>query len=260
MWLRLQIGLLGLLSADMSLYTNGLDFGGAVIDDPNEKLSEYKNRLMDDEGVDFVLPMMHQYISEDRVTCEKDLVPLILGGHDHHVFTEKIGNTRVLKAGQDAHKCVVIDITWESAKSTEPVITWELKTVGDYPADPEVAAAVEKYEQPLKALSNCKLCPIPRGGPFSSKRIRLEQTAVGSMLCNMIREGLHCDGAMWNAGDIRGDYTYPQEQEFFTYSDLKTEVPWESPIVPVSMPGQVIIGECVFLCVFAGDICDGDCL
>jgi 2',3'-cyclic-nucleotide 2'-phosphodiesterase (5'-nucleotidase family) len=236
-----KVGLLGLLSSDMSLYTNGLDFGGATIDDPNEKLAEFKKRLVEDEGVDFVLPMMHQYVSEDRVTCSKDLVPLILGGHDHHVFTEKIESTQVLKAGQDAHKCLIVDITWESAESTEPVITWELKTVADYPADPEVAAAVEAYEQPLKELANCKLCPIPRNVTFSSKRIRLEQTAVGSMLCDVIREGLNCQGAMWNAGDIRGDYVYPPEQEFFTYSDLKTEVPWESPIVPVSMPGQVII-------------------
>ena len=239
----LKVAILGLLSSDMSLYTNGLDFGGAVIDDPNEKLAEFKQRLVEEENVDLVLPMMHQYISEDKVTCSKRLVPLILGGHDHHEITETIEETLVLKAGQDAHKCLVVDMTWETEESVEPVITWELRTVADYPPDPDVAAAVEKYEQPLHALSNCKLCPIPRNATFSSKRIRLEQTTVGSMLCDLLRDGLHCHGAIWNAGDIRGDYTYPVDQEFFTYSDLKTEVPWESPIVPVSMPGQVIIGE-----------------
>ena len=43
---------------------------------------------------------------------------------------------------------------------------------------------------------------------------------------------------MLNAGGIRGNKRYVKEA--FTYADLKTECPFDNPVVVIELPGQVI--------------------
>ena len=150
-------------------------FGGAQIDDPYECMARYQDILKTDERVDLVLPLCHLCTStpavssvpphcvgltstacgarvahtadvpQDKVLCERFDVPLVIGGHDHHIVDLVHKGTRVVKPGCNADNALIVDITWKSgAPACKPDIRVQLVAVGDYAPDPELQVAVDK--------------------------------------------------------------------------------------------------------------------
>eukprot|EP00937_MAST-01D_sp_MAST-1D-sp2_P001858 g1858.t1 len=241
-----RVGLIGVLSNADGLYRPGA-FGGARIGDPNEALAAMKRKLEEEDGVDFVVPMTHQYVPEDTVTCNKGLgFPFIIGGHDHHVVTEEINGTMLLKPGADAEHAIQIDLAWaDAAKDTKPSFTWELLKVADFRPDPLLERAVTKHMALVDALEHATLATKPEGVHWSSRDIRVSQTSIGTMLCTALRNGLNtkemtCDAMIMNAGGIRANHDYPDDHINFSYGDLKREIPFSSEVVVIEMPGSVL--------------------
>lgn len=82
---------------------------------------------------------------QDKVLCERFDVPLVIGGHDHHVVDLVHEGTRVVKPGCNAENALIVDITWKSSAPTcKPDISVQLVAVGDYAPDAELQAAVDK--------------------------------------------------------------------------------------------------------------------
>ena len=51
---------------------------------------------------------------------------------------------------------------------------------------------------------------------------------MGTLLCSSLRDALMADCAVINAGNIRGNALYDEKKHSVTYSDLKSEIPFES--------------------------------
>jgi 5''-nucleotidase/2'',3''-cyclic phosphodiesterase and related esterases len=98
-----RVGLLSALTDHPSLYKPGA-FGGAKILDPWDTMGHYK-ALLEQQGVDFVLPLCHLYEPEDNVTAQRFDFPVILSGHDHHRVDRVANGSRLLQPGQDAIFC-----------------------------------------------------------------------------------------------------------------------------------------------------------
>lgn len=155
-----RVGLLAVMTDDPSLYKKFKSpgaFNGAKIECPWATLTKYKKILEEQEKCDLVIPLQHLYEFEDKRTCEEFDFPLILSGHDHHVVDREINGTRLLKPGGDAHKAMVVDITWESGSVTKPKISWELVNVKDFAADPELSKAMDAAHAPLQKARNTQL-------------------------------------------------------------------------------------------------------
>ena len=250
-----KVGLLGVLSNDPALYRPGA-FGGALIDDVDAKLAEWYERLTGPEfGCDLVIPITHQYIPEDTRTCASmrdrgpmgsPAFPVMIGGHDHDVFSDEIDGCWVLKAGSDAKHAMIIDISWADERpETRPTISYELQAVTAYRPAPLLSRAVTKHHTLVRALELANLCDLcdmaeELGGPMTSRDMRVRPTTIGTMICSTLRHALHADAVLINAGGIRGDSEYPPEHKYFTFGDLKRELPFESEVVVVQIPGQVI--------------------
>jgi len=270
-----RVGLLGLLSNDPATYQSSA-FNGATITDVNDTAAKLKDQLLrgdyqidhsdqgrksEDElagtvdqagsngqvqrtpGVDVVIPMTHQYIPEDRGTCEDPRLrfPLIIGGHDHEVFQEKIFDTTVLKAGSDAEHCLCIDVRWKDERSEKsPEITYELLNTRDFKPNRLVQAAVNKHKGLVRVLEELDLCERPANVIWSSQNMRLQATTIGTLICTALRKNLMCDVVLINGGAIRGDAKYSDAHKWLTYADLKREIPFETEMAVLSMPGSVI--------------------
>ena len=74
---------------------------------------------------------------------------------------------------------------------------------------------------------------------FSTKDNRLKPSTGTTALCSMVRMGLRCDIAILNAGCVRADKVYSNDHNF-TWSDLKSEMPFETKMVVLQMPGNII--------------------
>merc|ERR1719506_3320899 len=222
-----KIGLLGLNTNDPGLYLPR-SWGGqgpGVIDPIIDKAVEFRKKLLEEEGCDVVVPMTHQVMPLDREMAEKKLgFPLIIGGHDHQLYHEEIAGATVIKMGADADTVGIIDLTWPEAATPgeNPIITVQKRPAEDFLPDSDLASRVKVHKHVLEELDKAALFMVPEGAKLSSKKIRLQQVTMGSVLVTALKYAFGAECAMINAGNIRGNTEYPEEKKNFTYSDLKT--------------------------------------
>lgn len=240
-----RIELLGLNTGDPGLYTATAwgGAGAACIEPIVPCAKSWREKLIAD-GADLVLPMTHQVMPLDREManeCGADF-PIIIGGHDHQPYLETVNGSVITKQGADATLIGVVDITWPTPDTPGGAPTVEVKQLpsSDYAPEPACEALMEKHKSVLKALDVAKLCTVPNSTHLNSKGIRLAQTTMGTLLCSALRDSLVADCAVINAGNIRGNTEYDPEKHSVTYADLKSEIPFDSKVTVVPLPGKVI--------------------
>jgi len=188
--------------------------------------------------------MTHQDIVDDRVLAQSSVsppFPVIIGGHEHKVYVEQYGYTWLVKAGCDAIHAAIVDLVWPLESPSNgpdlPTVKILLDDTAKYPDDPELRALVDQRMQAVKELESATLLTLEEGVVLSSIGTRHHQTSVGTLLSSRIRDALGADGCLLNAGGVRGNREY---RKFFTYGNLKSELPFDNEVVVVPMPGAVL--------------------
>ena len=78
---------------------------------------------------------------------------------------------------------------------------------------------------------------------FSTKDNRLHPSTGTTALTTMIRMGMRCHCALINAGSVRGNHVYASDDDdalFFTWKDLKAEIPFPTLMTASYIPGHVL--------------------
>ena len=147
---------------------------------------------------DVFIPMTHQFMPEDRVTgnmCADhpglaDRTPVILGGHEHEVYIEKLdGGSTILKVGADAELIGWVDIWWADngtlsyEVTTQPITNWA--------ADAETQRYVDTKQSALDAAMAMPIMSLPS---MSSNRVRSEDSPLAQMLLTLVKDGLAQEG------------------------------------------------------------------
>jgi 5'-nucleotidase len=240
-----SVGLLGLLTEDPSVYRPGV-FAGATIVPILSATEQYMNRVMDQLDLDLVIPLTHQRMNDDRNFMRKfqSKFPLILGGHDHEVYDETIDGSRIVKTGMDGENTAIYDIIWTN-NHTDPKINMKMIPTNSYPADKEMKRRVACHERILEELKLAKIFRFSdwlKVGklPFTTKDNRLGLDNGTKVFASLIRMGMRAECGLINAGNVRGGTTYPLDQEWFTWSDLKAEIPFLVGITAVKIPGKLL--------------------
>jgi 2',3'-cyclic-nucleotide 2'-phosphodiesterase (5'-nucleotidase family) len=264
-----KIAILGLLTEDPSLYRPG-SFGGAKIEPVLDATEQYLTQLLPLEP-DLIIPLTHQRMPEDREFCNKftgNSFPIVIGGHDHEPYDETHSGARIVKTGLDAQNTAIIDIKWSISPSGEvsnkPSIEVDMVPTTTFAPDPVIKALVKGHERVIYELDRAKLFRIAdwiEGRPdscfehtatngddaehkteklFSTANNRLGPTNGSTILTSMLRMGMRANCAILNAGTIRANKVYPKEQEWFTWSDLKAEIPFTTEMSAFYVPGHVL--------------------
>ena len=74
--------------------------------------------------------------------------------------------------------------------------------------DPEVAAAVARFEQTLIDKMSEAICVTTVALDSSTATVRTREAAIGNLFADAMRDGMHADAAMLNGGGIRAGKTY----------------------------------------------------
>jgi 5'-nucleotidase len=264
---RKRVALLGLVTHDPALYRPGA-FGGATI----EPIVEATHRVLTelDSVVDLIVPMTHQGIQQDRDFCTtfRDQFPIVCGGHDHTPYDEVQSGCRILKAGMDATKVIVIDITWDNTDADDtttnvektkgnPTSTAQIYETASFAPDMAMQQRVHNHQKILHELDRANLFLLsnwaPTSTPLSTKDNRTNRVSTGTTaLCTMLRMGLRAQCGIINAGGIRGNRVYDittneeKQKQYFTWSDLKAEIPFTTAMAAVYLPGSVLQATLVY--------------
>ncbi|CAE8713025.1 unnamed protein product [Polarella glacialis] len=252
-----SVALIGLLAGggkDAALYRDGAFNGAAekiipVLDAVDGAVARAREAH---PQLDMILPLTHQRIPDDILLAQKGHgFPVIIGGHDHWEVNEVHNGTRIVKAGEDAYKCSVIDIVWAAGTprcSPPTSVSVELKDLALHPKhkgpppvisfqpDEELASVVLKWMQPAIELAGAVLSDVDT--TLSSKEVRDSESSLATFLCTAMKETCKTEGALINSGGVRGKKVYTEG--FLTFADLNREVPFPSANVVVRVPGKVL--------------------
>ena len=243
---QVKVALLGFLSDEPNLFFNGT-FKGVPVMNVLDAFSSTYNTIVPSTA-DFVIPMTHQSLARDEALAHHMLnmnirKGLIIGGHDHvpmdETVTEKNYSVRILKSGMDANNADLIDLTFDS--STKPPVLQKIESI-------QIDLSTYKDSVVVKTIADAHLAVLdemnheiaveaddilPPGSALSSKRTRFEQTTVGTLFCQVIKEELEADVALINGGTIKGNTNY--HNNCMSFADLKNELPFPTKMVVVPM-------------------------
>jgi len=235
-----KVGFYGLTTAETPEVSSPADITFAdEIETARAKQAELKAA-----GADFVVAVIHSGFVEDMELARQGLADLILTGHDEHLLTFYNGRTAMTESESQANHVVVTTITLDKSEEDGRVsVSWtpafEIIDTIDVEADPNVAAVVQSYQEKLDEELGIEIGTTET--PLDSRRasVRSQETAIGNLIADAMREAVGADVALTNGGGIRGDREY-EAGASLTRGDILAELPFGNKTVKLELTGAKI--------------------
>lgn len=248
---RVRVALLGLLSDEPGIFRDNT-FKGVPVGDVLKTYEKLYNEIVPNIA-DMCIPLTHQSMLRDRELAESMLdlhggKGVIIGGHEHEPYDELVGNEsdgdsiRIFKAGMDSMAASVIDLSYDVTENERPItvaVDYNLEPLVDIEPSDVVQQIVDKHMSVIKALDGEHIINsetthmLPPGTVLSSKRTRFEQTTVGSIFLQLVKEEMDADVAIVNGAVIKGGADYLDGT--MTYAQLKKELPFPTKMIVAIM-------------------------
>lgn len=198
-----------------------------------------------EDGADLVVGVVQTDKSNDALLIGSKAFDVILSGDDHSYGTSYDGITAYVETSIDARYLAPVDLMVDvSEKDGKRVVKWTpmfrfIDTINVEP-DPESQAMVEAFQAKLDESLNVEIGSTE--GALDSRRnvIRAEESAMGNLIADALRDATGADIALANGGGIRGDTTY-DAGKMLTRRDILTELPFGNVTVVTELPGSQVL-------------------
>jgi len=236
----LKIGFCGVLTDDKTEYKKGTDgksiFGGVEFLNPNDSVLSVQKSLQGQ--VDLLIPLTHQLYKEDCKLAEQGIFPIILGGHEHHMTSEKVNGCIISKAGHDGEQLGIIDLYRDVDGNLISKLHFEnLKMNNSIEDDPEVLQVISEKLKILEYMKTQAVYDI-KGKVYSSKLSRIATNSMGSLVATSLKEILKADCCILNGGQLRTDKFYLEGH--LTKGDVLELLALNGEMIVIELPGYVI--------------------
>jgi 2',3'-cyclic-nucleotide 2'-phosphodiesterase (5'-nucleotidase family) len=235
---KARIGFIGItLPFNKAAYVNYTD--------PLATAKELYNSLKD--SVDAIVALTHQLIDDDmRLARELPGLALILGGHEHDMRFEKVGDVYITKAHANAKSAYVVELDINKKKNKLDVDTrlvyLDEKTAVDSSTNTVVQKWIDIAAKSYNLLGfDANKVVMSTGGPLNGL-----ETAVRSGSTNLTRLVVaamadavpEAEVVLVNAGSIRVDDMLPPP---ITQYDILRSLPFGGSIKQVDMKGSLLL-------------------
>lgn len=199
------------------------------------------------EGVDLIIALSHQDLSEDRqmLRAVPD-IDVVLGGHDHWGVALFDGRQVVLKAGSQGSLVgrlkLFIDRTDSAGGAGSVVWTPDLSLISTRDVAPDPATAAEVTNLLAKLDTELEKPVGTVGVDLDTQRasVRGRETVFGNIVADAMRKATESDIGATNGGGIRGDTTYARGGEM-TRRTILTELPFGNRTLKLRVTGTTIL-------------------
>jgi 2',3'-cyclic-nucleotide 2'-phosphodiesterase (5'-nucleotidase family) len=197
------------------------------------------------EGADFIVAVMHADRTHSLELAAAHAADLILTGHNHDLFINFDGRVAMAESGSDAHYVVLIDVTIEVAlvEGKREAKWWPQFRIVDTATvtpDPEVAAAVAKFEAELSREMDVPLAKLAVELDSRNIAVRTGEAAIGNLIADAMRSKTGADAAVMNGGGIRGGKRYAPGSSI-TRRDVLAELPFGNRVVTIDIRGRDLL-------------------
>ena len=203
------------------------------------------NQLKD--SVDAVVAITHQSVQDD-IELAKQLPNLaaILGGHEHGMIFEKVGNVYITKAHANARSAYVVKLNIDKTNKTNSVVPELVKIDETIAIDSATNVVVQKWNK--IAIDNysslgfdATKVVLDKGEVLDGRETesRTSSTALTKMISSAISFACpNADVNIFNSGSIRLDDVLTPP---ITQYDILRTLPFGGGIVEVEMKGSLLV-------------------
>ncbi|APF38326.1 MULTISPECIES: bifunctional UDP-sugar hydrolase/5'-nucleotidase [Chelatococcus] len=236
----IKVGVVGLILENVPQMSDPGDLAFLPVMDT---LSRQAKKLRDD-GADLVVAVTHTDRATDYEIVRSRLVDVLLTGHDHDLAIGFDGKTVMVESNEEGNYVTAIDFTASvSGDGSARKVTWTPTfRVNDSRAvdpDPEVLAVVTRYEAELSKELDIAVATLAAPLDSRTASVRSQETAIGDLIADAMREATGAAIAITNGGGIRGNKQYPAGHKL-TRRDILTEMPFGNRTVVTSLTGRQV--------------------
>lgn len=251
---NLNIGLIGLTTPTTATQTKAESVKDVYFDEyVSTTKQEIQKLKQQDSSLNFIIIVAHSGLSYSKKLIEDSElakeIDLIIDGHTHETYHEKINNTHIFQSGSYSQglRKTVFDFNKETGlietfrtDMIEPLI---LKQYENY-ADKNVKQLIDDAENKMNMIYGEVISEIPYKLNGERTNIRSKQTNLGDFLADSLYDGASklveqntkIDLALLNSGGIRQSI----EQGQVTKMDIYNCIPNQNLLSIVSVPGSIL--------------------
>jgi 5'-nucleotidase / UDP-sugar diphosphatase len=231
----IKIAIIGVVTEDTAITTHPKNAVGLKFLSSIDTVRKYLGELR--KKADIVIVLSHTGHPADRILAEKVKgIDLIVGGHSHTKIERpvQVGKTIIVQSWEHAKALGVLDLTVDAGT----IVKFDGHLEGIKPVqgqgDPAVEAIVKKYDDRMGAVLNEKVgeAEVELDGDHA----RSQETNLGDLVADILREVSGADAAMINGGAIR---TSIKKGEI-KVRDVYTVLPFDDYIVAIKLTGRQI--------------------
>jgi 5'-nucleotidase / UDP-sugar diphosphatase len=235
-----KVGVVGIVLTETPLMSSPGDLRFLPVMDT---LRREAKRLRDD-GADLVVAVTHTDRATDYEIVRSRLVDVLLTGHDHDLAVGYDGKTVMVESNEEGNYVTAIDLKVEiKGEGAARQVTWSPTfRINDslaFAPDPEVEAAVQRYEAQLSQELDVPVATLGAELDSRSAIVRTQEAAIGDLIADAIRLSQQADVAITNGGGIRGNKVYPAGSRL-TRRDILTELPFGNRTVSSEITGKAL--------------------
>ena len=228
-----RIGLLGLTMVDAARTSRP---GPDIAFNPPLAAGREAVARLRARGAAIVAAITHQEMAEDRALGAATGIDVILGGHEHDPMVAEEGKALITKGGSDARYLVQVDL-WLGRDGKLVERSWRFREVSRRVApDPAVEALVRAYaarlDRELAVVVGRTDVPLEA----RSAKLRTQETNLGDLVTDLLRERLAADVALVNGGAIRTNREVPRGT--LTRRDIHALLPFSDVVLKLEMRGR----------------------
>jgi len=234
---KLRIGMIGLMLP--------VDIGFLKVENSLEVAQNEYNRLKDSTEV--VLALTHQTIEADKILAAKmQMIPLIMGGHEHDNMKVKVGESVICKADANAKTAYIHRFSYDFQTKKLTVNSQIKKIDSTIPDDPQTAEIVNKWlkiaENSARAVGlNPQDVVMETSEPLDGleSSVRSKSTNLTNIIAQAMKAASHnAVASFFNGGSIRID---DKIEGKVTEYDILRVLPFGGQIFEVEMKGSLLI-------------------
>jgi 5'-nucleotidase / UDP-sugar diphosphatase len=198
-----------------------------------------------DDGADLVVGVVQTDMSNDRELIKSHAFDVILSGDDHSYATAYDGVTAYIETSIDGEFLSPVDLMVDvSEKDGKRTVKWTpafrfIDTAAVTP-DPETKAMADKLEAGLDETLGVEIGTTETALDSRRNVVRAEESSMGNLIADAMREETGADIAIMNGGGIRADRTYDAGTKL-TRRDILTELPFGNVTQVTELPGSQVL-------------------
>ena len=205
-WQGMKIGMMGLVEKEWLETLATIEMDEVIFEDYVTVAKRILAGWAENNPVDLIVALTHMRVNNDtRLMQEVPEIDLVLGGHDHHYEVKQVGETTFCKSGTDFREFTVLTINFLRTHGRPNVSHKRVAITSDITPDPALTKTLSVHVDKMSAMMKVKIgeTAVALDGRFTT--IRREESNLGNLVVDIMRESIRADVVVLNSGTLRID-------------------------------------------------------